>query len=241
MKPDYKNFVNYAHRGASEYAPENTLLSFYLGLYMGANGIETDVQLTKDGVLVLFHDETLTRVTGEDGKVCDYTLAQLKEFFVKKNDLTDKIITFEDFLIHFAHKDLTFAIELKGNNTALPTADLLRKYNMLDKTIVTSFKFKELVDLKSYAPEFRAGYLALEEIDDALLKKMKAHDIAELCPRATVITKEKVKEWNEKGFEVRAWGVSNTDIMKAVFDTGINGMTVNFPDKLTEYYKEING
>ena len=238
MKPEYKNFVNYAHRGASEYAPENTLLSFYLGLYMQANGIETDVQLTKDGVPVLFHDESLKRVTGVDGNLSDYTLAELKEFDVKNGDYTDKIITFEDFLVHFAHKDLTFAIELKGDNTAIPSADLLRKYNMVDKTIVTSFKFKELVDLKAYAPEFKAGYLALEEIDDNLLAKMKEHGITELCPRATVITKEKVKEWNEKGFEVRAWGVSNTDIMKQVFDTGINGMTVNFPDKLTEYYKE---
>ena len=52
--------INYAHRGASEYAPENTLSSFYLGLLQGANGIETDIQRTKDGVLVLFHDDTFT-------------------------------------------------------------------------------------------------------------------------------------------------------------------------------------
>ena len=52
-------FTVYAHRGASEYAPENTLSSFYMGLSMGANGIETDVQRTKDGVAVLFHDYTL--------------------------------------------------------------------------------------------------------------------------------------------------------------------------------------
>ena len=51
--------INYAHRGASEYAPENTMSSFYLGLTMKANGIETDVQKTKDGKLVLFHDDTL--------------------------------------------------------------------------------------------------------------------------------------------------------------------------------------
>ena len=235
----YKNFINYAHRGASEYAPENTFLSFYLGLYMGANGIETDVQLTKDGVLVLFHDQTLERVTGEKGNLSDYTLSQLKTFSVKKNGLADKIITFEDFLIHFAHKDLTFAIELKGDKTAIPTADLLRKYDMVSKTIVTSFKFKELVDFGNYAPEFRTGYLALEEIDNTLLNKMKAHGIQELCPNAEVITKEKVDNWKSMGFEVRAWGVSTPEIMKNVFHTGINGMTVNFPDLLTEYYKEI--
>ena len=55
--------INYAHRGASEYAPENTMSAFYLGLIYGADGIETDVQRTKDGELVLFHDDTLDRVT----------------------------------------------------------------------------------------------------------------------------------------------------------------------------------
>ena len=58
-----KSFINYAHRGASEYLPENTLLSFYTGVFMQANGIETDVRRTKDGVLVLFHDNTRPHVT----------------------------------------------------------------------------------------------------------------------------------------------------------------------------------
>ena len=66
-------FINYAHRGASTYCPENTMLSFYTGVQMGANGIETDVQRTKDGILVLFHDDTITRVTGKEGSVADYT------------------------------------------------------------------------------------------------------------------------------------------------------------------------
>jgi len=67
-------FVNYAHRGASAYAPENTFLAFYTGLYMGANGIERDVQMTKYGVLVLFHEDTITRLTGAEGSASDYTL-----------------------------------------------------------------------------------------------------------------------------------------------------------------------
>ena len=87
------NFIVYAHRGASEYAPENTLMSFYLGVQMGANGIETDVRQTKDGVLVLFHDETLDRVTDGAGNICDYTFEELQKFNVIKNGKIDKIIT----------------------------------------------------------------------------------------------------------------------------------------------------
>jgi glycerophosphoryl diester phosphodiesterase len=93
--------INYAHRGASEYAPENTLSSFYLGMLQGANGIETDVQKTKDGALVLFHDDTLDRVSDSSGRLCEYTLAQLKDIKIYGNSTTrfyDRIITLREFL-----------------------------------------------------------------------------------------------------------------------------------------------
>ena len=227
-----KAFINYAHRGASEYAPENTFLSFYLGLNMGANGIETDVQLTKDNIPVLFHDDTLERVTGEKGTISDYTLLELKKFWVKKGNLRDKIVTLEDFLIHFKDMDITFAIELKGDNTAKVTADLIRKYSVMEKTVVTSFKYKELIDLKTYAPEFTAGYLAIG-IEDSVLLSMKKDGIEEFCPEAHFITGELCKKWHDLGFNVRAWGVYNEELMKSAYIAGVDGMTVNFPDKLT--------
>lgn len=228
-----KKFINYAHRGASEYAPENTLLSFYYGLTMGANGIETDVQLSKDGVAVLFHDDTVDRVTDGKGKLSDFTLSELKKLWVSKNSLKDRIVTFEDFLSHFKDFDLTFAIELKGDNTAKISADLLRKYDMVNKTVMTSFKLKELIDLKNYAPEFTAGLLT-DKVDDQILSKMKEIGITELCPIADILTKELVDSWHEKGFNVRAWGVVNKDLMLKAVQCGVDGMTVNFPDKLTE-------
>ena len=88
--------INYAHRGASEYAPENTLSSFYLGLIQGANGIETDVQRTRDGVPVLFHDDTIDRVSDGHGKISDYTFDQLKKVKIYGNCTTgfyDQIVS----------------------------------------------------------------------------------------------------------------------------------------------------
>ena len=69
----------FAHRGASSYAPENTLPAFALATRQGADGIELDVHLTRDGQLVVIHDETLERTTNGSGWVKDHTLAQLQQ------------------------------------------------------------------------------------------------------------------------------------------------------------------
>ena len=227
-----KKFINYAHRGASEYAPENTLLSFYTGIFMKANGIETDVQLTKEGVLILFHDETLNRVTNGSGKVSELTLDELKSLWVAKNGFKDRIITFEEFLVRFKDFDLTFAIELKGDDTAIPTAELIKKYGVQDKVVATSFKYKELLDMRKVAPEIKTGYLVQTPIDAALLSKMKKDGIMEICPVAPFVNKARVDEWHSLGFNVRAWGVNDTRLMESVYYAGADGMTVNFPDKL---------
>lgn len=74
----------FAHRGASGYAPENTMDAFKLAVKQGAEGIELDVQLSKDGIPVVIHDETIDRVTNGHGYVKDYTLEELKNFTIMK-------------------------------------------------------------------------------------------------------------------------------------------------------------
>ena len=228
------NFVNYAHRGASSYAPENTMSAFRLGLEMGAGGIETDVQRTKDGVLVLFHDDTLARVTGQSGSIKDYTYAQLQEFSVTVHGQSDRIPTLEEFLQAFSALDLTFAIELKQPFTEEDTVAMLNKYGMKEKTVITSFQLECLMRARACAPDYRMGYLTMD-INPFTLPVMDTIGIQEICPEAPLVTPALVEELHGKGYSVRAWGVSNEDLMKAVYDAGANGMTVNFPDKLTAY------
>lgn len=236
-----KKFINYAHRGASSYAPENTLSAFRLGIKMGANGIETDVQLTSDGIAVLFHDDTITRMTGRDGKVSDYTLDELLSFDITNYGLADKIVTLDQFFKEFGGLDLTFAIELKGRGTAKTTYEHIIRYGIEDKCVITSFMYDELLDYINISGSKEIGYLALikdkSEIEP-LLTKMKADGIVEFCPEAKYIDSESVKRWHELGFRVRAWGVYNEDIMKSVYLSGADGMTVNFPDKLTALIKK---
>ena len=229
-------FVNYAHRGASEYCPENTMLSFYTGVYMGANGIETDVRKTRDGVLVLFHDKTPERVCGEGltREIADYAWAELQELRVTKGALTDKIVRFEDFLKQLAWRDLTFAIELKAEDIETDVATLIRKYGIEKKTVVTSFHFDYIRNIKAYAPELRVGLLT-KEINDEVIANLVAIRADEICPQAKLVTRELVEHLHREGFRVRAWGVTDEELMRNAVDCGCDGMTVNFPDKLAAY------
>lgn len=230
------SFINYAHRGASEYFPENTMHAFEMGVQMGANGIETDVQLTKDNAPVLFHDNTLARVTGEAGSVCDYTLEELREFRVRKGDLEGQIPTLDAFLGRFAGCGLKLAIELKQKGTALPTAEMIAGFGAEKDVVITSFDYDELLEIRRAAPELECGFLA-RQVDEPLTERLKADGMAELCPPADQITPEKVRLWKDMGFRVRAWGVKNEQLMRQAYEAGVDGMTVNFPDKLTELVK----
>lgn len=236
MRSDGK-FITYAHRGASEYCPENTMMSFYLGLFMGANGIETDVQVTRDGVLVLFHDDTLLRVTGEVGCVADYTYGELCSFKVRKGDIYDRIPTLEDFLSHFASRDITFAIELKVGGVEERVADAIFRYGIEERTVVTSFNFDYIRRIKEYAPSLRVGYL-VREVSDVVLAGLSEIGAYELCPHGRELSAERVEKWHGMGLNVRAWGISSEEIMRQAYDAGADGMTVNFPDRLLEYIKE---
>jgi len=232
--------INYAHRGASEYAPENTLSSFYLGLMQGANGIETDVQRTKDGVLVLFHDNTLDRVSNVSGKLSEYTYEELLSFKIYGNCTSgfyDKIVTLEEFLEKFASYDIKFAIELKGEGVEEDTLSMIRRYGILDKTTFTSFNFEYIKKIKQMEPKARVGWLIGSPGDEEINKLL---DISgeEMAPRAECITKEMMEVLRDKGLAVRAWGVFTVQLMKKMCDLNVDGMTVNFPDRLFQHIKK---
>lgn len=233
--------INYAHRGASEYAPENTLSAFYLGLMQGANGIETDVRRTKDGELVLFHDSKLARVTNGEGLLAEYTLEELKKLRVygnSTNGFYDRIPTYREFLEHFASYDIHFAIELKAEGIEADVLSLSKEFGIMEKTTFTSNQFEYLKNLKALEPKARIGWLLgwkMDEIPASSAEELLSIGGEEICPIENLTTEEAVAAWRRAGLGVRAWGVKNTEIMKRLCALGVDGMTINFPDRLSEY------
>ncbi len=227
------HFINYGHRGACAYFPENTMSSFSAAVQMGANGLETDVRLTADGVPILFHDNSLERVTGKPGNVGDYTYKELKEIAVENGEKSDFIPTFEEFLAEFGNQDLMLAIELKQRGIAETVAKAILAHGLESKVTVTSFMLDELCRFRACAPHIRTGYLTRSHTEETLRALVEC-GIDEYCPYAPEVTSERVDLWHRLGFNVRAWGVRNQALMRNVYLAGADGMTVNFPDKLTE-------
>jgi glycerophosphoryl diester phosphodiesterase len=230
-------FINYAHRGASAYELENTMEAFRLAVKMGANGIETDVRRTKDGVLVLFHDDSLKRLTGIEGTIQDYTYPELLRIDVSLLGKQGKIPRLSDFLQEFSRQDLYFAIEFKQEFTETNIIDMLSKYDTIHKTVFTSFNLECLMRARLRSQVIHLGYLT-NDVNRLTIEVMKTVGISEICPNAKLITPELVSRLHADGFSVRAWGVKTVEQMKSVYDAGADGMTVNFPDLLNDYILE---
>ena len=230
-------FINYAHRGASHYAPENTFASFYKAIEMQANGIETDIQSTKDGVLVLHHDDTLKRICGIDKPVGEFTLKELREldfgtFFDTKYE-GEKIVTLIDFLSYFASKPITFAIEIKEEGIENEVLHICRKYLNDNQFYITSFYLRSILWLADMPSPPNLGFLSEGPVED-IAKILSTVGVKQFCPYAPSLDEAKIKYLRNMGFNIRAWGVGNEDIMRKAYLLGVDGMTVNFPAKLKE-------
>lgn len=169
-------YVNYAHRGASSYAPENTMVAFRKALELGANGIELDLQKTKDGKIVIFHDNFIDKKSNGNGKISDYTYNELKKLdfgsWFDDNYEDEKIVLFEDFSKEFLNKDLTFAIELKVLGIEKEVLDIIKKYATHDNIYITSFIYKALENVRKIDNDIKISWLIQEKINESNIKKL---------------------------------------------------------------------
>lgn len=228
-------FINYAHRGASAYAPENTMSAFRLGVELGANGIETDLRKTRDGVPVLVHDANLLRLAGVDREVAELTLDELAGIKIKSPDgaLSDRIPTLEEFLDFVKETPVVIALEIKADGLEEAVIGALAAHGLADRCVVTSFELEYIERVKALDPAQRVGLLT-DDVNDGTVAALKRIGAFQICPKACLLTPELVRSLHEEGFSVRAWGVKDEETMKNAVRCGVDGMTVNFPDRLRE-------
>ena len=155
----------WAHRGASGYAPENTLDAFQKAVEMGADGIELDVQMTKDGELVVIHDETIDRVSNGKGWVKDYTYEELKKFNFNKTHLEytkEEIPTLEQVYLLIKPTNLTINVEIKTGIVFYPgiegrVLELTERLGMKERVIYSSFNHYTIRKIKESDSQAKTG------------------------------------------------------------------------------------
>ena len=228
----------YAHRGYSGRFPENTMLAFKEAAKTGCYGIELDVQLTKDGQLVVIHDERIDRTTDGTGYVRDYTLEELRRFIAAASWNGkfgfQPIPTFEEYCQWAADEKLVTNIELKTGvyyyeGIEEKTLEMVRKYGLTDRVLFSSFLHSSITILRKLAPEIKCG--ALVENDGLgnpgyYCEKM---DFQCFHPGWMCLPKEDVDSCKAHGIELNVWTVNDMDVLERLVEWEVDGLISNFP------------
>lgn len=233
-----------AHRGYSGKYPENTMLSFQKAVEAGCDEIELDVQLTKDDVLVIIHDETIDRVSDGTGAIKDFTFQELRKFNVK-GEYGDKfgfnpIPSFEEYLEWVKDQPVTTNIELKTGKYYYKELEekviaMLKKYGLLHKVMFSSFNHLSLIKCKELAPEVECGALLLKKgLGNVGYYTSKFHFEC-YHPDIEGLTDEIVKNCNDYGIKLNVWTVNTVEDLEKLYRWNCNGVITNFPDMCKEW------
>jgi len=228
-----------AHRGASGYAPENTLEAFELAARQGAHSIELDAHICKSGEIVVIHDETVDRVADGTGTVADMTLSELKKLNVSRPvpgfGIT-RIPTLEEVYDLVRTTNMMVNVELKTGYVDYPDlvekcVRLAEKMNMRDRVLYSSFNHRSLMEVKALDKDLPCGLL-YELVMIEPWKYASAYGMNALHPHLSELRyADLIPMAHEAGLEVNPWTVNTQDEMLACIQAGCERMITNYPDK----------
>ena len=215
-----------AHRGSSGKAPENTMAAMAKALDDLADYVEIDVQETKDGVVVLGHDDSLKRVSGINRPISFYTFEELQKIDVGTWFSAD----FQGERIPSLEETMEFCkgrIKDLGSGSRLPdkVAELIDKHQMREQCVVTSVRFSYLARIKELDPEIRTGYI----ISAAYGDYYSSDDIDFISLRSSFVSERLVEAAHAKGKAVHAWTVNSKSEMERMKMLGVDNIITDYP------------
>lgn len=224
------------HRGAGGYAPENTIASMRKAIELGVDGFEFDIQLSKDGVPVVIHDETLERTTNGKGLVNDFTWEELQKLSAGNKDFPNEKIPSLLDVIEFVDKRCRLFIELKAEESVAPVADVIKHaiknlgwdYELF---FVCSFNHLQIAEMKKLLPQIHTSAL-LVGIPVSLAQIAVDAGAWALSPAIHHVNQELVDDAHKRGLKVLAWTADRTQEIARARALGVDGIFSNFPDRL---------
>lgn len=212
------------HRGASAVAPENTIAAFEAAIAAGADGIEFDVRLTRDGVPVVIHDETLYRTHRVRQRVADTSVNQLHEF-----DVPSLAQVFE----LFSSNNLLLYLEMKGKETQLPEecCRLVEQYRLRDRVIFECFEHSALQTIKSIDSTLRTAAL-FQPPASLIVKRALGIEANEIALHHRLTNKRTVERARTADLNVVTWTVDDPAWVKRAQELAIHALITNDPAAL---------
>ncbi|MFF2369313.1 glycerophosphodiester phosphodiesterase [Agromyces sp. NPDC058110] len=238
----------FAHRGLALDAPENTLLAFERGLEAGAGYLETDVRLTRDGVVVIAHDATIDRVAGTSAVVADLTLAELTAVELGSGQT---FCTLADALERFPVA--RFNIDVKVAEAVLLAAEVIRSAAASDRVLLTSFSDARRRRLAELVPGVatsvgQAGvigavlssWLGSPALLRRALRGAVALQVPERFGALRIVSRRFVRLAHAAGVEVHVWTVNDPADMERLLDLGVDGLVTDRTDLAVEVVARRN-
>jgi len=219
-------FFVVAHRGASGYEPENTLRAVRRALEMGVDAVEVDVRLSRDGVPVVIHDETVDRTTNGRGLVRGLSIEELKRLDAGSGE---RIPLLSEVLEEVGGRCVLFA-ELKEVDAAAPALRLVEEAGLLDSVLFISFEQEALAAVKRSAPRSHTGLIYAKPGDGIVAAKRLGCEF--VLPLYRLATEKAVAFAHRMGLLVVAWTVDDPEIALELKRRGVDGVASNYPDRI---------
>ncbi len=229
----------YAHRGASAHAPENTISAFLLAIEHGADGIEFDVKVTRDGRVIVLHDQTLQRTTTGSGDFKNFTYDELRKLDAGSKFSTkysnEKLPTLEEVFEAVGNR---IGINIELTNYATPGDDLIEKVAIIlastkdtSRVMFSSFNWGNLKKASKLCPGIHCGILALPGIAGWLSRSYFTRNVPHeaVHPYFTDVSKNSVKNWHHQGLKVNIWTVNDPNEMLRLKDIGVDMIMTDDP------------
>ncbi|MGI8386424.1 glycerophosphodiester phosphodiesterase [Robertmurraya sp. P23] len=237
-----KQVDNVAHRGATAYAPENTIAAFDLAVDMKTDYIEIDVQRSKDGELVLIHDTTVDRTTDGTGKVGDLTFEQLRSLdagsWKGEQYEGEPIPTFKEILDRY-HGKVGILIELKAPELypgiEKQVAEALKERNLdkpqNEKIIIQSFNFESMKKTNEFLPQVPIGVLTSNRAHTTPEALQEFSTYADwFNPSYGIVTEELVNQVHSLGMKIGSWTVRSQEAADFLFEMKVDAIITDYPD-----------
>ena len=233
-----------AHRGASGYAPENTLAAFRRALAQGVTFVETDLQLTRDAHCVAIHDETVDRTTNGRGSVHDMTMAEVRKLdagaWFSSDFAGERVPTLQEILEFAKKNDVVFYLELKpggfwGGEHVLVSA--LRDFAEIARVVVISFEPAILASLRRIEPTLMTGLLFDGQIKDPFEKAVEI-GARQIAVRGDLVTPNFLQQARKGDLQVVCWTVNSPAHMRLLANAGVDGIMSDYPDRLVATLKK---